>query len=343
MDNIVTLRFNGLSFDFWQRVNITMSVDALVASVQLSFAKKDIGKNFPVTINTVAEVLINDVLVATVRPDMANRRIGPNQHTNSFNGRSLGRELVDTQYSATLKNQSVTEIVKRVCSVFKVPLIPLQKTAMVPNFSMQSESPANAIINAVRTANILIYPTPDGGLVMAEPDNSPSVATLEMGKQIQYIDVPEEFRLRYSEYLVKTFDYDANTARKGNVVDNEFNFFRPMHIIADRLGGSIGALQRRAEMERNRRLARAHRYEIVVTGWGHDQTGVWQPWRLNQHIRVVVPDEDIDQVMMVSDLEFTQDDQGGTLTKITVVHRNAFAGQPPTAKKRSAARRKARK
>lgn len=343
MDNVVTLKFNGQRFDFWQRVAIRMSVDELVSAVELSFAKSGIGKAFPVNVNTVAEVFINNVLVATVRPDSVPRRISANQHTNAFNGRSLGRELVDTQYSTTLKNLTVSEIVGKLCTLFKVPLTPFKSTALVPDFSMQSESPANAIVNAARTANLLIYPTPDGGLIMAEPDNSAPVATLEMGKQIQEIAINDEYRLRHSEYLVKSFDYGANTSRKGAVRDEELTFFRPMHVIADRLGNSIGALQRRAEMERNRRLARAHSLIVTVTGWGHEQAGPWQPWWLNQHVRVVVPDENIDQVMLISDVEFTQDDKPGSQTSLTVVHRNAFVGQAPTAKKKSAAARKARR
>lgn len=342
MDNVVTLRFGGLSFDFWQDVAINMSVDDLVATVELAFAKSDIGKNFPVTVNTVAQVLMNGWLVATVRPDMVRRRIGPEQHTNSFNGRSLGRELVDTQYSATYKNVTVTEIVSRICSLFKVPLTPLQKTALVPDFSMQSESPANAIINAARTANILIYPTPEGGLIMAEPDNGQPVATLVMGEQIQYIDLTEEYRLRHSEYMVKSFDYGAGSARKNVAKDTELDFFRPMHIIADRMGNSLGALQRRADMERNRRLARAHRFDVGLVGWGHDQAGPWMPWLLNRHVRIVVPEENYDEVRLISDIKFRQNGQSGTLSTLTCVHRNAFIGEPPTAKKRSAKSRKKR-
>lgn len=341
-NNVVGLKFDGLIFDFWQRIAIRMSVDDLAASVEFSFANSSLGTNFPVNVNTVAEVLLNAVLVATVRPDSAPRRIGPNQRSYSFNGRSLGRELIDTQYSATLKKYTVTEIVKHVCTAFKVPLTPIKNTHLVPDFSMQSESPANAILNAARTANLLIYPTPDGGLMMAEPDNSEPVATLEMGEHIQELAINDDYRLRFSEYLVKSFDYNANTSRRGEVRDNELNFYRPMHVIADRMGNSIGALQRRAEMERNRRLARAHSLIVTVTGWGHEQSGAWQPWQLNKQVRIVVPDEGIDQVMLISDLEFTQDDSSGTHTALTVVHRDAFAGQPPTVKKKSAAARKAK-
>jgi prophage tail gpP-like protein len=343
VDNVVGLKFNGLQFNDWQQVNIRQSIDDLVTQVQLGFARAGIGNAFPIDINTVVQVLMNDHLISTVRTDSAPRRITENSHTNQFMGRSLGRELVDTQYSATYKNLTVTEIVKRICTLFKVPLTPFASTSLVPDFSMQSESPANAIINAARTANLLIYPTPDGGLMMAEPDNNPPVATLEMGKQIKELLINDDYRQRFSEYLVKSFDYGANTSRKGSVKDDGMNFFRPMHVIADRMGNSLGALQRRAEMERNRRMARAHSLVLTLQGWGHEQSGLWQPWWLNTQVRVVVPEEGIDQVLLISDIESSQDDRSGTLSNLTLVHRNAFVGQPPTAKKKSAAARKARR
>lgn len=343
MDNIVTLKFNGLQFDDWQQVNIRQSIDELVTQVQLGFARPGTGTPIPIDVNTVAQVLIKNHLISTVRTDSAPRRITENSHSNQFMGRSLGRELVDTQYSATYKNLTVSEIVKRICTLFKVPLKPFQSTALVPDFAMQSESPANAIVNAARTANLLIYPTAEGGLIMAEPDNNPPVATIEMGKQIKELTINDDYRQRFSEYLVKSFDYGANTARKGTVKDDGLNFFRPMHVIADRMGNSLGALQRRAEMERNRRLARAHSLVVTVVGWGHEQSGLWQPWQLNTQVRAVVSDEGIDQTLLISDIELSQDERTGTLATLTLVHRNAFVGQAPTAKKKSAAARKARR
>jgi len=343
-ENIVEVRFNGQRFSFWQKVSIRMSVDDLAASLALELTSQGVGNSLGFDANTVAEVYLNDVLVTTVRADSVRRRVGKDSHSISLQARSLGRELIDCQYSLTLKGIRLGEIVKRICKLFKVPVKVPENTAIVPDFSMQSESPSNAILNAARASNMLIYPTPDGGLMMTEPSNSAPVATLVMGEQIKGYEINDEYKLRFSEYYVKSFDYDANTSRKGAVIDAGLTYFRPMHIVADRHGNGLGALQRRAELERNRRLARAHNISLELFGWGYiTPTGKFEPWRINTQVRVVIPDEGIDDVFLIGDGNYEQDDNQGTISNLTVMHRNAFVGEVKQAKKHSAAhRRKAR-
>lgn len=343
--NIVEVRFNGQRFGFWQKVNIRMSVDDLAASLALELTSQGVGNSLGFDANTVAQVYLNDVLVTTVRADAVRRRVSKDSHSISLQARSLGRELIDCQYSMTLKGIKLGEIVKRICTLFKVPVTVPQTTAIVPDFSMQAESPSNAILNAARASNMLIYPTPDGGLMMTEPSNSAPVATLVMGEQIKSYEINDEYKLRFSEYYVKSFDYDANTSRKGAVVDAGLTYFRPMHIVADRHGNGFGALQRRAELERNRRLARAHSINLELFGWGYTSpAGKFEPWRINTQVRVVIPDEGIDDVFLIGDGGYEQDDNQGTISNLTVMHRNAFVGEVKQAKKHSAAyhRRKAK-
>lgn len=344
LENLVEVRFNGQRFGYWQKVNIRMSVDDLAASVGLELTSQGAGNSLGFDANTVAEVYINNVLVTTVRADAVRRRVGKDSHTISLQARSLGRELVDCQYSMTLKGIKLGEIVKQLCTAFKVPVNVPQTTAIVPDFSMQAESPANAILNAARAGNLLIYPTPNGGLTMTEPDNAAPVATLVIGEQIKSYEINDEYKLRFSEYYVKSFDYDANTSRKCAVVDAGLTYFRPMHIVADRHGNGLGALERRAELERNRRLARAHSIELELFGWGYTTpANKFEPWRINTQVRVVIPAEGIDGVFMIGDSSYEQDDRQGTISRLTVMHRNAFVGEVKQAKTQSAAYRRKRK
>ncbi len=159
-----------------------------------------------------------------------------------------------------------------------------------------------------------------------------------MGEQIKAYSINDEYKLRFSEYCIKSFDYEANSARKGVVKDAGLTYFRPMHIVADRHGQGLGGLQRRAELERNKRLARAHSIDLELFGWGYTtESGKFEPWRINTQVRVVIPEEDIDDVFLIGDSEKNQDDQGGTTSSLTVMHRNAFVGEEKQSKKHSAA------
>ncbi len=328
----VSIKFDGVRFDAWQKVSIRESVDELCASVQLeSAAMPGAGGNLGLTANTVVSVLADDALVTTTRIDQLRRRVTATAHSIAVDARSIGRELVDCQYSAALSGLMLGEIAKRLCSTFKVPLEVRAKTQIVPEFAMQCELPANALLNAARAANLLFYPLPSGGLVLAEPTNDAAVASVVYGRDIVSYDVVDEHRLRFSEYVVKSFDYVSDRSLKGSAKDSGLTFFRPMHMVADRHGHDLMGCDSRALLERNRRQARANRIDLVVRGWGH----ATDLWRVNTQVRVVIPPEGIDEVFFVGERTLSLDAQGGRETRLQVMSRNAFVGEPKANKKRS--------
>ena len=343
-DAAVEVRFDGQRYGFWQQAEVRESVDDLVASVRLGLTRPGTGDSLGLGANTVASVLVGGGLVSTVRPDAVRRQVGVDSHTVHVDARSLARELVDCQYSLTLQGLKLGEVVKRICGVFKVPVRVDVDTAVVPSFSMQSEVPANALINAVRAANLLLYPLPDGGLVLTRPTEAAPVASLVYGVHIKRYNMVDEFKLRYSDYVVKSYDYANNSALKGAAKDSGITFFRPMHIVADRHGHTLGGSGRRAELERSRRLARAHRIELEVQGWRYlDASGERQPWAINTQVRVIIPGEGVDGVFLVGERAFRFDDKGGSVTLLQVMHRDAFLGAAKKSVKRGAGVKGARK
>nr|VFK61612.1 MAG: hypothetical protein BECKTUN1418D_GA0071000_11562 [Candidatus Kentron sp. TUN] len=187
---------------------------------------------------------------------------------------------------------------------------------------MQCEPPAGALINAARSANLLLYPL-DGGLVLTSPSDAAPVATLEYGKHIKRYQVVDEFKLRHSDYLVKSYDYLSDEALSGAAKDAGIEFFRPMHVVVDRHGYGLGGCGRRATLERDRRLARAHRLDLEVVAW---ERADGQPWAINTNVRVVIPDEGIDGVFLIGERAYRLDSKNGRTTHLQVMHRDAFSG-----------------
>lgn len=335
----IEIKFNGQRYGYWQSVNIRESVDDLCATVSLGITLPPDSAGNPLALmaNTVIEVLVDGALATTIRPGKIRRAVGAAEHSIQIEARSLARELVDCQYSKTLNGLKLGEVVKRICETFKVPVKIAAGTPVVPDFSMQCETPANALINAARVANLLLYPAPDGGLILAAPTEAQAVATLVYGEHITHYDLTDDYDLRFSDYVVKSFDYQGGNAIKGAIKDDGIGFFRPMHIVADRHGHATGGCQRRAELERNRRLARAHSIRLTVPGWQH-AGGLWA---INTQVRVVIPHEGIDGEFLIGERAFSLDDKSGSVTHLTVMHRNAFVGEQPGKKtKRSAGARK---
>ena len=320
---MVEIRFDGTRYGHWQKVSVSESVDDLCASVRLSVTRPGTGDSLGLSANTLVEVLVDGILASTIRPDVIRRSVDAESHGISIDARSLARELVDCQYSKTLSGLKLGEIVKQLCSAFKVPVKIAAETAVVADFSMQCESPANALINAVRASNLMLYPLPDGGLILTGPTDAAPVATLLYGSHIKHYEVVDEFKLRFSDYWIKGYDYENDAALKGAAKDGGIGYFRPMHIVADRHGQGLGGCDRRALLERNRRLARAHRIDLDVVGWTH-AGGLWA---VNTQVRVIIPEEGIDGVYLIGERAFTLDDKGGSMTQLQVMPREAFLGE----------------
>lgn len=92
---MVEIRFDGVRYGHWQKVSVSESVDDLCASVRLSVTRPGTGDSLGLSANTVVEVLVSGILVATIRPDVIRRSVDAESHSISLDARSLGRELVD--------------------------------------------------------------------------------------------------------------------------------------------------------------------------------------------------------------------------------------------------------
>jgi prophage tail gpP-like protein len=328
MDNaLVEIRFDGIRYGWWTRADVRASVDDLCASLRLDVTLPGTGKNLGITPNTMIDVLIDGQAVYTMRLDSHRRSVGKDSHDISLEGRTLARELIDSQYSKTLEGLTLGEIARRLCDDFEVPLTLAAPTNAVPEFSMECESPANALINAARTANLLLYPTADGGLILAEPTSAAPVTRLVYGTHILDYEVVDEYAQRFSEYCVKGYDFEENEDLSGKIKDAGIGFYRPMHLVADKHGRGLGGCERRAELERNRRLARAHRIDLTVQGWRYLAGGAFRLWDVNTQVRVVIPHEGIDDVFLIGDRSFRLDDRSGTTTHLTIMKRDAFIGE----------------
>jgi len=326
-DGLVEIRFDGIRYGWWKSAEVRASVDDLCASLRLAVTLPGTGKNLGITANTVIDVLIAGQPVYKMRLDSLTRSVSGDSHDISIEGRTLARELIDSQYSKTLSGLTLGEIAKQLCADFKVPLKVAAATKEVPEFSMECESPATSLINAARTANLLLYPMPDGGLILTEPTHAAPVTALTYGKDILDYEVVDEHSLRFSEYCVKGYDYEENEALSGKVRDKGIAHFRPMHLVADKHGHGTGGCERRAELERARRLARAHRINLSVQGWRYPAGDSWRLWDINTQVRVTIPPEGINDVFLIGDRSFRLDDRGGRTTKLTVMKRDAFVGE----------------
>lgn len=112
---------------------------------------------------------------------------------------------------------------------------------------------------------------------------------------------------------------------KIEVNDPQISRYRPMVIIADdNLTGTSGYQRAMWEMKRNN--AESKKATAKVQGWQRDDGSLWLP---NELVVLDAPDLGIEgEERLIVDVEFSLDDQGGTVTTLTLMHRDAF-DEPP--------------
>lgn len=113
---------------------------------------------------------------------------------------------------------------------------------------------------------------------------------------------------------------------KTTISDKTVTRYRPTVLIADEnMVGSVG--KQRAEWERQRNNAEGKRTTAKVQGWTKADGTLWLP---NELIKLNAPQLGINgEERLIVDCTYTLD-ESGTVTLLTLVHRDAF-DEPPEA------------
>lgn len=108
---------------------------------------------------------------------------------------------------------------------------------------------------------------------------------------------------------------------KVEVSDSGVNRYRPLVIIADdNMTGSSGYQRAMWEMKRNN--AEAQKSTARVQGWQKPDGSLWLP---NEIVVIDAPQLGVHKAeRLIVEVNFTLDDSSGTVTELTLMHRDAF-------------------
>lgn len=316
------MKVGARRYESFGAIQINHSVDDLAASFSVA-----VLDDLALEPSTEISLSYGNIPLGCFRVDIETETEEHDRRTIQWQGRSLTRELIDATYSCSWSAMAIAEIAKKLCGIFKVPLRVDGGAGRVPHFAMQSESPANALINATRALNMMCYAAADGGLVLTLPAQNAPVATLKQGEHFTGYRFTQDFRQRFSHYEVRATAYESGgSALKSTERDFGVEHFRPHHIVADRFSESLGATSRRALLERNRRLARSKLLEITLPSWGPSAD---QLFEINTLVRVVIPRRQLDSVLLVAERALVLDPVKGASCRLKLLHSEAFAGLEP--------------
>lgn len=339
MSNTVTLRTDGRLFTGWTSVSVTRSIESVAGYFEL-------GVNVPpgTDLSGLAPgkkftLEIEGQIVCTGYIDSRRRQMTADSMKITIAGRDKTADLIDCAavYSGgQWKNRSLEQIARDLSAPYGVTvrweLSDKESSAAFPGFTLDhSETVYEALVRASRARGVLMTSNAAGELVFSRAASTVT-DELILGKNLLTVDFDEDFRDRFSEYIVKGYarangadgdDIDAESivSRKGTATDSDVTRYRPMIIIADSKITAKDA-QARALREQRRRLAKSITFEAEIDGWTRRDGQLWMP---NLLVTIDASKYAIKTTeLLVSKVTLILNDQDGLKTRVSLAPREGF-------------------
>lgn len=336
--NAVTLSVDGLDYRGWKSVKIGAGIERQARNFSLSVSWRwaGSGEAIPIRQGARCEVRIGHDLVLTGWVFATPISHDPHQITRGVSGRSLTADLVDcsaVNQPGQWRNQSVQSIVQALAAPYGIGVVSevAETKALTDHTVEPGETVFESIDRLLTLSRLLSTDDASGRLVIVEPGSAGrSVDAIAVGENVLDGSAQLDFSQVFSEYRSvgqrsgtdDSFGVEA-TEVSAAVTDPRATRYRVLLI--QQSGQMTTALaQARVNWERGNRIGKALAMTYRVQGWRQSNG---QLWRHNQLVRVVDPIIGVDRDMLISEVEYSLD-ENGTVCTLTVAPPDAFLPEP---------------
>lgn len=326
------LAIDGQRYGGWTSLRLSRGIEQVSGSFELSVTERfeGLAKPRPIRRGQKATVSIDGTTVITGYVDVVAPSYDAATHSLTVSGRDATGDLVDCAAictSGVYKGRTLAQIATDLAKPFKVPVVVHTAVgAPFPEWRIEpGETVMESLDRAARYRGVLLLSDGLGNLVITQPGSGKAPATLKLGENILQAQGHSSLQQRFAEYIVKAQQAGndmlfGSTASQptGRALDTAVGRYRPTMIIAEDQANS-GTCKTRAEWQRTVSAARGDQVVYTVNGWLANGA-LWQP---NTLVQVVDSFLGIDEQRLISQVDFTLDDQGER-TEVTVVGRHAY-------------------
>lgn len=335
----VALYANGLVYEAWQDVSISMGIDHLVNEFTLQVSNRwSNGRviSGPPVIQrgTDCRLTIDSETVITGRVLRAAPSFNKDQWKLSITGRDRAELLVRCSVElAPLEWRGLTalEIVTALTKPYGIPvMLAADQGLPIETFALQAGEKVFAAIDRLcRMRSLLPFSDGKGGLVLGRAGNGRHAGVLHEARDI-VLDGSGDFSHedRFSEYRVMESGGMGEPGTEGIATarDTGLPYYAPLTVLAE-MTGDDAAFKTRAQWEANTRMGRSDRVIYNVSGW-RDGGFSGSLWRVNYLVPVQSPGLGISADMLIKALTFTQNDNEGSRTNLQLTRPEAYQPQP---------------
>ncbi len=337
--NRVGLKVNGLEYSGWKRVTIVRGIKALSGAFDLNVSDKWAPtQSWAIKEEDRCELTIDDEPVITGWVDHRNMESDEQAHTLDLGGRDAAGALVDC--SAMLgkwefRGIALFDLAKKLVAPFSIPVtIQSGLDLKAPEkFSIDpGDTPFEVLDRYCRLAGVLPISDGRGGINILRPGADFAVSSLVYGENVKKIRVATNAEERFSRYVVhgqhpSSDGYSGETAAivKGEAIDETVRRSHRVLLIRPEGGVTRATAKARAEWEATVRQGRSISVTVLVQGWRQEDGSLWP---INATVPVKSKPHNIDGEMLITQAVFSIDDQGGTLTELSLEDPGAYRPEP---------------
>ncbi|MCA9789664.1 MAG: hypothetical protein KC462_07820 [Cyanobacteria bacterium HKST-UBA05] len=341
MTGKATLVIDGRTYEGWEAVSVSRTIEALSGSFDLALADHgpDGEVSLALTDGSACRVLIDGELVITGYLDKRTYTLNENDHPITVSGRDKAGDLDDCaalNQPGEWKHQKLETIAADLVAPFGISISTQVDTGPVfDSFQLeQEETVQRALERMAKLRGVLIYADASGNLVINRAGLGLQATAVVEGQNLLSGQSEFDSGERFGQIYVKGQQAGTKTKRgkalsqvKASATDSDIGRYRPLLVVAE---GQIDTAkaQRRAQWEVARRRGRSRRANVSVQGWRHG--GNSGPlWAVNQLVRVIAPSLGLNDLFTVGSVTFRQGSQGGgTVTTLDLAPPEAFEPDP---------------
>jgi prophage tail gpP-like protein len=357
---VITIEVNGVKYEGFLDVNVEQHFDTACSS--FSFTSTSDKKLYsPVKVGDAVRICVKNIPLVTGYVDKITPKYTSDSHDISIEGRSKTADIVDSTVSGNIDLKapiSLKRIIERVISSLGITDIKVFITDKFKSFTDEDlnptqntglDEPAGQDVSAkvgenafdfiekyCRKRQVFFTTDGDGNIVIARASNE----IIDLGlfnkvdgqnNNIKSASSTIDNSQRFYKYVLHS---QSNTAEdmgegfassKGVAYDKEIRKTRVYEMQAD-VASDMQTATDRAKWEANIRRARSFVYSCNVQGFfiNAEETELWRP---NILVKVVDDFEDINSELLVKSVKFSYSADGGNLTDLDLVTRDAFTLQ----------------
>lgn len=250
-------------------------------------------------------------------------------------GRCRTQDIVDCSVTGKFEylNIGILEFAQEITKPFDVR-VSTELTDLGGKFEKvtikQGETCFEVLMRLAKMRKLVMFSTATGDIVIERIGQRRSKTALVEGENVKSASLSSDNSDRFSEYQVKgqssglVGNPEDSTSALGEAKDQGITRFRPMILQADGSSDTNSA-QSAAEFESSIRASKSLSVKVVVQNWRRKDGAIWSQ---NEIVPVDIPSIGIKRDMLISNVQFKDNVDGGKLTTLELMRKSALEFKP---------------